>query len=258
MILAIDIGNTNITIGAFDGDALLFVSRIATDRNRTEDQYAVELRQIYHLNEVVTDSIHGAIISSVVPELTITMKNAIFKLTGSYPLVVGPGLKNGLKIGVDNPSQLGADLAAGAVGALNKYPLPCLILDLGTATKISVLDSQGVFRGVTISAGVAISIQALAEKTSQLPTISLESPAKVIGTNTIECIQSGVVLGTAAMLDGLCERIEAELGQKAAAIVSTGGNAKVITDACKRDVINDPNLLLFGLKIMYDKNKKIN
>lgn len=256
MILAVDIGNTNITIGSYDNEGLIFVSRIATDRRRTEDQYAVEIHQIFHLNSTTAEGFTGAIISSVVPELTNSIKNAISKITKHTPFVVGPGLKNGLKIEVDNPGQLGADLAAAAVGAISKYPLPCLVMDLGTATKISVIDAGGVFRGVTISAGVAISLEALAMRTSQLPSISLEAPQNVIGTNTIECMQSGTVLGTACMLDGLCGRIEEELGQKAAAIVATGGYSKEISSHCRREVIYDPNLLLDGLKVIYDKNKK--
>ncbi|MDR1630325.1 MAG: type III pantothenate kinase [Oscillospiraceae bacterium] len=256
MILAIDIGNTNISIGAYSEDRLLFVSRVATDRSRTEDQYAVEIRQIFHLNDTTAQGFTGAIISSVVPELTNSIKTAIHKITKHNPLVVGPGLKNGLKIEVDNPGQLGADLAAAAVGAIHKYPLPCLVMDLGTATKISVIDGRGVFRGVTISAGVGISLDALSQRTSQLPQISIEAPESVIGTNTIACMQSGLVCGTACMLDGLCGRIEEELGERAATIVSTGGYSLEITKECRRDVVYDPNLLLDGLKVIYDKNKK--
>lgn len=256
MILAIDIGNTAISIGAYSHDKLLFVSRIATDRHRTEDQYAVEIRQIFHLNDTTAKGFSGAIISSVVPELTNSIKNAIYKITKHSPKVVGPGLKNGLKIEVDNPGQLGADLAAAAVGAIAKYPLPCLVLDLGTATKVSVIDSRGVFRGVTISAGVGISLDALSSRTSQLPKISIEAPEHVVGTNTVECMQSGLVFGTACMLDGLCDRIEDEIGEKAVSIVSTGGYAMEITKASKRDIIYDPNLLLDGLKAIYDRNNK--
>lgn len=255
MLLTIDIGNTNITLGIYNGDKLNFVSRIATEREKTADQYAIELRNIFHIYNISKLDIDGSIISSVVPELSTSLKKAMVLLTGKAPMIVGPGIKTGLDIRIDNPSQLGADLAVGAVAALAKYDLPCVIFDLGTATTISVLGKNGEFLGGSISAGVGVSLNALTDRTSMLPKISIETPKKAIGKNTIESMQSGLILGAAAMLDGLTKRMEDEIGAKAT-LVATGGLAPEIIKNCEREIIFDDNLLLDGLKIIYDKNKK--
>lgn len=254
MILTVDVGNSNITMGVYKEDELLFVARLATERARTGDQYAVELKAIFALYDVVPRDFEGAIISSVVPELTAAVRSAVQMVTGHAPLLIGPGLKTGLNIRTDTPGILGADLVVGAVAAIHSYELPCLVMDLGTATKISVLDEQGTYLGCTISAGVGISLDALATRTSQLPHISIEAPDHVIGTNSPDCMQSGTVFGTAAMLDGLCDRIEEELGRPVKTIVATGGLAKDIVSNCKRNVLYSENLLLEGLKLVYEKN----
>ena len=254
MLLAIDIGNTNITIGMFEGERLVMESRLATDRKRTSDQYAIELMDILRLNGVQTSDIDGAIISSVVPELTSPIKDGIRKLVPVRPLVVGPGIKTGLNIKTDNHSQLGADLVAAAVAAIENYRLPCIVFDLGTATTISVIDETGSFTGCIIAAGVATSIDALSSRTAMLPHISIEAPPKVIGTNTPDCMRSGAVFGAAAMLDGLAERIERELGVKAS-LVATGGLAREIIKHCYKKVEFSDNLLLEGLRIIYDRNR---
>lgn len=254
MILAVDIGNTNVTFGLYGNDRLRFVSAIATDRARTAEQYAVEMSSIISLNNADAAECSGAIISSVVPELTPAIKRAIKMLTGVNAMVIGPGIKTGLNIRIDNPAQLGADLAAGAVGALGKYETPCLVLDLGTATKISVIDGKGVYRGCTIAAGVRISLNALSSMTSQLPAISADGVINPIGTNTVESMQSGTLLGTAAMLDGMCSRLEKALGEKIKTVAATGGSAPDIIKYCETDIISDPTLILDGLKMIYDKN----
>ncbi len=256
MILAVDIGNTNITIGLYKDDSPVFVSRIGSDKNKMPDQYAAELSGIFKLYGIKTDKFTGAIIGSVVPELTTVIKSAVKVVTGKTSLVLGPGVKTGLNIMIDNPAQLGADLVAGATGAIAKYETPCLILDLGTATKISVIDSKDRYMGCTIAPGVKISLEALSAGTSQLPSISLEAPAGSIGTNTIASMQAGVVLGTAAMLDGMCERIEHDLGETVQTIVATGGTAEDIIKYCRIKPISDPNLVLDGLKVIHDKNNK--
>ena len=255
MLLTIDIGNTNITLGIYNGDKLNFVSRIATEREKTADQYAIELRNIFHIYNISKLDIDGSIISSVVPELSTSLKKAMVLLTGKAPMIVGPGIKTGLDIRIDNPSQLGADLAVGAVAALAKYYLPCVLFDHGTATTLSVLGINGEFLGGSISAGVGVSLNALTDRTSMLPKISIETPKKAIGKNTIESMQSGLILGAAAMLDGLTKRMEDEIGAKAT-LVATGGLAPEIIKNCEREIIFDDNLLLDGLKIIYDKNKK--
>ncbi|MBR0536073.1 MAG: type III pantothenate kinase [Clostridia bacterium] len=254
MILAADIGNTNITLGIYENDKPVCISRLATQRHRTSEQYAIELNAILNL-EKLDKKITGAIISSVVPELTRIFKNAIEKVTDCDALVVAAGVKNGLKIITDNPKELGADLVCGAVGAISQYPLPCLVMDLGTATKISVIDEGGLFAGCTIAPGIGISLDALSMRTSQLPAIELSAPEHAIGTNTIECIRSGTVLGNAAMLDGMADRLEAELGKPIKTLVATGGLAKEIVACCKKDIIYNKDLVLEGLLTIYKKNR---
>ncbi|MCR5485351.1 MAG: type III pantothenate kinase [Clostridiales bacterium] len=254
MLLTADIGNTNIVLGAFENDSLVFVSRLATERARTEDQYAVELESIFNLNKVDFNAFTGAIISSVVPELSNTICLAIKKILGISPLTLSPGLKTGLNILTDNPAEVGSDLVAGAVAASNKYPLPCLVMDLGTATKISVIDKNGAFCGCSIAPGIAISLEALSSRTSQLPNISFKAPDRVIGKNTVDSMRSGTVFGTASMLDGMCQKIEKELGEKIKTIVATGGLSSDIIKSCENEITADPVLILEGLKIIYEKN----
>lgn len=255
MILAIDVGNTNIVLGCIDQDKIYFIARLATNHDKTEEQYAVELKNIIELHEFDVNSIDGSIISSVVPPLTNIMKVATAIITKKEPMIVGPGIKTGLNIRIDNPAQLGSDLAVGAVASLAQYPKPTIIFDLGTSTTTSVIDENGVFLGGTIIPGINISLEALWSRTSQLPRISLESPKQVIGRNTIDSMNSGILHGNASMLDGMIERIEEELGQSATAI-ATGGLAKLVLPFCKRSVIYDPDLMLKGLYLIYKKNEK--
>ena len=254
MILALDIGNTNITLGCFNEDKLLFISRGATDPSRMEDQYALELRDILDIYGVKARQLTGSIISSCVPSLTGPIRRAIEKISNTSPLVVGPGLKTGLNIRVENPASVGADLVVGCVAVLEKYPCPCIILDMGTATTFSVMDAKKNMLGGCIMPGVRISLDALSTRTAQLPQIGLFKPEKIIGANTVDCMNAGMVYGMAAMIDGVCDRIEEELGS-ACTVIATGGIARDITPFCKRDVILDENLLLEGLLILYKKNQ---
>lgn len=254
MLICIDIGNSNITIGVFDGDELKFTARLATDTRRTSDQYAIEIRDILHIYDIERSSITDAAISSVVPVVGSAVERAVKRIFDIIPVVLGPGVKTGLNIKIDNPAQLGADLAAGAVGALAKYPCPCIIIDMGTASTISVLGKNGEFLGGAIAAGVKLTMDALASRTAQLPSVGLEAPKKVIGTNTNDCIKSGLIIGQAAMVDGLISRMERELGQPAT-VVATGGLAPEVVKHCDHEIILDDNLLLDGLRIIHDKNK---
>ncbi len=256
MLLTIDIGNTNITMGVYNKDELVFVSRLATDRSRTPDQYAVEFKQIFALYNTPCNGFEGAAISSVVPELSASVSDAVEKVTGCKPMILGPGIKTGMNILIDNPAQLGADLLAGAIAAAALYPLPCLVIDLGTASKISVINKDGAFCGCTIAPGIGISLDALSARTSQLPSISLKTPARAIGRNTIDSMQSGTVFGYASMLDGMCEKLEEELGEKVMATVATGGLAKDLVKSCKREIAYNGELILHGLKVLYEKNRK--
>ncbi len=255
MILTLDIGNTTMNLGLFDGNELVLRTRLATERQKTDDQLAVDLSNLLSMYHISLSEISGAIISSVVPELTDYITEALKKLIGKEPLCLSPGVKTGLNILIDNPAQLGADLAAGAVGAVTHYPLPAFIVDLGTATKICAVDENNGFRGCMIAPGITISLKALTEKSSLLPTIRLEPPQKACGTNTIESMQSGIVLGTAAMVDGILDKFAEELGEPKT-IVLTGGLASSIAKVCKHPVIEDKDLLLKGLKAIYDKNVK--
>ncbi len=257
MILTIDVGNTNTVFGGFDGDEkLVFESRISTDRFRMADQYAIMLADILRLYEVNAKEIGGAVLSSVVPPVTTQLKDAVEKICGCRVMTVGPGLKTGLNIKIDDPSSLGADMAAVAVGAKEHYPLPAIVIDLGTATKILAVDKTGAFIGGIIAPGVKISAEALAAKTAALPLIGVtnEPIRKVIGTNTIDCMRSGLLKGTACMLDGMIESFEAEIGEKCT-VVATGGFSSTIKPLCKTEFILDEHLILIGLLEIYKKNK---
>lgn len=255
MILAIDIGNSNIVLGCMDGKQIAREARMATDLLKTSDQYCAELKNMLDLLEVKIEGIEDAIISSVVPPVLNSFKTAIIKLTGITPLVVGPGIKTGLNILLDNPALVGGDLIVGAVAALDQYAPPLLIVDMGTATTISAIDAKGNFLGGSIFPGVKISAEALCGRTAQLPAISLEVPQRAIGRNTVDCMRSGLMMGTAAMLDGMIQRMEEELGEKAT-VVATGGIARFVVPMCRRDVIYDRDLLLKGLGVLYENNRK--
>lgn len=253
MVLAIDIGNTNVTLGIYREEKFILTARLATEQGRTSDQYAIDIKNVLSLYGEDYRQIEGCIISSVVPSVGDAISRAINNLCNIKSMVLGPGLKTGLNIKIDNPAQLGADLAAGAVGALAKYPMPCIVIDMGTATTISVLGKNGEMLGGAIAAGVRLTLKALFENTAQLPAINIEAPDGVIGKNTVDCMKSGLVFGAASMIDGLIERMEKEQG-KMASIVATGGLSKEIIRHCKYDIIYDENLLLDGLMTIYKKN----
>lgn len=251
MLLAVDVGNTNIVLGVIDGEKLISSGRFSTNIYETEDECAMKIYSFLNLHNNI--QIDGAIISSVVPALVTTLKKAIYTVCKVNAIVVGPGIKTGLSIKIDDPAQLGADLVVGAVAAKEKYPQPTIIFDLGTATTGSVLDNNGNFLGGTITTGVKTSINALSAGAALLPQIDITAPKKIIGTNSIESMQSGCVIGTACMLDGLIDKFEQELGEKATVVV-TGGLGKSIAKNCSHDMIIDENLLIDGLRIIYNKN----
>ncbi|MCD8125314.1 MAG: type III pantothenate kinase [Lachnospiraceae bacterium] len=253
MILAIDIGNTNIVVGAMEGDTPLFVERLSTDSGKTDLEYAVSLSTVLDIHSLSTNGFEGCIIASVVPPVTGTVSQALGKLLGLTPMIVGPGLKTGLNIKIENPAQLGSDLVVDAVAGIAEYPLPLLIIDMGTATTISAIDRKGTYLGGVIIPGARVALDALSSHASQLPRISFEPPKKPIGTNTIECMKSGIVLGNASLLDGMLDRMEEELGEPAT-VIATGGLARFIIPYCRRKIIYDDTLLLKGLNIIYHKN----
>ena len=254
MILAIDIGNTNIVIGCVDEKKTYFIERLATVKTKTELEYAIDIKVVLELYGISREDINGGIICSVVPQITSIVRLAAEKVLRRQILVVGPGIKTGLNILMDNPAQLGSDLVAGAVAGINEYPLPLIILDMGTATTICVIDEKKNYIGGMILPGVMVSLNSLTAHAAQLQGISLEPPRQMIGKNTIDCMKSGIINGNAAVVDGMIDRIEEEIGKKATA-VATGGLAKAIVPYCRRKVILDDNLLLKGLLIIYNKNK---
>ena len=253
MILGIDIGNTNIVLGGFQGREILFEARMATDQLKTSDQYCAELKNMLALFEVTPEMIDGSIVSSVVPPVLNSVKTAIRKLTGKTCLVVGPGIRTGLNIRVENPAEVGSDLIVAAVAAIQEYGAPLLLVDMGTATTITAVDASGTFLGGCICPGVKISMEALTGRTAQIPGISLEEPQRAIGRNTRDCMRSGIMFGAAAMLDGLLDRMEAELGVPVK-VIATGGIARFVIPLCRRKMIYDRSLMLKGLGLLWRRN----
>ncbi len=255
MLLAIDIGNTNIVIGCIQEDRILFKARIATDRLRTSDQYGVEIKNMLEAFGVKKEDISDCIIASVVPPVFNSVYTGVYKVIGKQPMVVSPGLKTGLNIHVDIPSQVGSDRIVAAVAALSEYKAPLVLIDMGTATTVEVVEPENIYLGGLIFPGVMVSLDSLTSRTAQLPGINLDKPKNVIGKNTVDCMRSGMMYGTASMLDGIIDRIAEELGHSST-IVATGGLAQFITPLCKHEIILEKDLLLKGLNIIYKKNKR--
>ena len=255
MLLAVDIGNTHICLGCMRGLEIVRMVRLTTNKLKTDFEYAADIRHFLDFFDIDASGLDGSIISSVVPPLTNAFARAVELAAGIRPLILGKGVKTGVNILIDDPAQTGADPVAAAAGALKLYAPPIIIIDMGTATTLSVINRQGSFIGGTIGPGVALGLAALSSGTSQLPNISLEAPSKVIGTNTVDSMRSGAVLGAAAMLDGMIQRVEEELGE-GAFVVATGGIASSIAPLCRRQITVNDDLLLTGLAAIYEKNRK--
>ncbi|MDD3794644.1 MAG: type III pantothenate kinase [Lachnospiraceae bacterium] len=253
MILAIDIGNTNIVLGCIQENKILFTERLSTDHAKTDLEHAISIKIVLELHNINPREVTGAIIGSVVPPITALIRDALYKITGCSAIVVGPGVKTGLNILMDNPAQVGSDLIVGAVAGIAEYPLPLILIDMGTATTICVIDENKNYIGGMILPGLRVSLDSLTSRTSQLPKISLEPPKRLIGKNTIECMKSGILYGNASCIDGMISRIEEDLGQSATA-VATGGLAAAIVPLCRHNIILDDELLLKGLLLIYKKN----
>jgi type III pantothenate kinase len=253
VILAIDIGNTNIMLGGFEGEELSFVVTISTDTNKTADEYASKILGVLAVHNVGDKSIDGAIISSVVPPLNAVIRDAVKIIWGMDSLTVGPGIKTGINIHCDTPSSVGADLICACVAAHNLYGSPSLIVDMGTATKMMVVNEKGAFIGVSIMPGVLMGLNSLAENTAQLPKVGLEAPGFVVGKNTSDSMRSGVIFGNASMIDGMIDRIKEEVGTDLA-VYATGGIARHIIPHCKHTIKMDEYLVLKGLNLIYKKN----
>lgn len=254
MILAIDVGNTNIVIGCIDAGTIGSVVRIHTDTRETEAEYTIKLKEIFYAYGMDSSAFDGAILSSVVPPVTESLRRAVKTLTGLECMIVGPGMKTGMNVRIDDPGTLAGDIVVGSVAAMHFYGAPVIVLDMGTATTAVVVDGKNCYRGGAILPGVKLSYGALAAGTSLLPDISITPPKKCIATNTVDSMRSGAVFGTAATIDGLIERMEQELGERCT-VVATGGLASSITPYCKREIVCDDDLLLKGLWYLYVKNR---
>ncbi|MBO4938248.1 MAG: type III pantothenate kinase [Oscillospiraceae bacterium] len=255
MILTVDIGNSNIVLGGVEEDRILFEARLRTDATKTSDEYCIDLKMILDVYHMSPQDIEGSIIASVVPQVLNSMQTAIRKISDRSILVVGPGLKTGLNIQIENPRQTGADLVVGCVAALRQHKAPLIVIDMGTATTMIVLDKNGALVGGSISPGVKISMDALTERTALLPGLQLDQPRKAIGRNTIDCMRSGIMMGAACMIDGMIERMEAELGYRTT-VVATGGIARFVLPMCRREIIYDKDLLIKGLAALYRDNRR--
>ncbi len=256
MLLALDIGNSSIDIGVFSKDGSLKLrSKISADRAKSADEYAVLLKGIFELNSLSLESIDGSIVASVVPPLTLAVASAIDRLFGIKSLEVGPGIKTGLNIKIDSQTELGADIVANAVSALPKGESPLLIIDFGTATTLTVIDKNSALAGVIIAPGVRVSLDALSMQASELPDVSITMPKRLIGKNSRESMNSGVLNGHALMIDGFCAKIQKELQTDDLRVIATGGLADIILPLCEIPIQYEPDLTLEGLKILYHKNK---
>lgn len=256
MLLAIDVGNSNTSIGLFDAEKnLRLLASLDTDRRKTADQISIDLMNLFALYHFNYQEVTGAILCSVVPPLNFMMEKALTRLLGKPPMVVGPGLKTGLNIRLTNQTQVGADIVADAVAALEQFQPPIITIDMGTATTIGVISEGRTYEGGMLLPGVNVSLDALSRQAAQLPAISLQHPKALIGKTTEDCMRSGIVYGTAGMLDGIIDRIREEFPGKDITVVATGGNAPVIVKYCKNPVIYDKYLLMNGLWTIYQKNK---
>ena len=255
MLFTIGINNTMTELGLIDGGKILAKDRISSVRGKTSLEYAVLFRSFLDMNGVGRDEIDGAILSSVVPYLTDIVQDAVKRTTGCTPLVVGPGIKNGLKIRIDDPKQLGVDIVARTVGGIERYGAPLILINMGSATTFSAVNAKGEFVGTVIVPGVGVSLNALVEATSQLPGIDLNAPRHVVGTNTVDSMKSGIVFGQAALIDGLVERICEEMDIDPA-IAASGAYASTVVPACRTEITIDEDLLLVGLRAIYEKNRR--
>ena len=254
MILVFDIGNTNIKLGAFENERLAGTWRIATDLRKTSDEYGIAIVAMLSAANIKVEEIDGIVVSSVVPGINFTIEHMISDYLKKKPLIVGAGIKTGLNIKIDSPRELGGDIICDAVSAFRRYGGPCITMDFGTATTTGVISENGEFLGGCICAGVKVSSDALSDKAAKLPSVALELPESVIGKNTIESMRSGVVYGTAGMIDSLVERMEAEIGE--ATVVATGGSSLPILKSCRREIVFNNHLVLLGLQDIYYKNLK--
>ncbi|WP_295858932.1 type III pantothenate kinase [uncultured Oscillibacter sp.] len=256
MLLAIDVGNSTTSVGLFAPDReLKFLATLDTGVRRTADQFSIDLMNVFALYHYDLRDVSGAIICSVVPPLNFMLEKAVGRLLGKPPMVVGPGLKTGLNIRMDFQTQMGADIVADAVSALEKFSPPIVTVDMGTATTIGVISHDRTYEGGLLLPGVDVSLEALSRRAAQLPAISLKHPKSLIGKNTEDCMCAGIVYGTAGMIDGVIDRIREKFPGLELSVVATGGSAPVIVKYCRNPIVYDKYLLMNGLWAIYQKNR---
>ncbi len=254
MILAVDVGNTHTVLGLFEGDRLGGHWRISTDVSLTADELRVKIGGLLQLEDLSWGDVRGVIVSSVVPQLTFAYEAMAADSTGEKPRIVGPGLKTGMRIHYDNPHEVGADRIVNGIAAFKSYGGPVVVVDFGTATTIDVVAEDGSYLGGAIAPGVETSAEALFSRAARLSEVDLEAPDRVIGTNTRSSVQAGLLLGEAAMVDGLVSRVHDELGVKAT-VVATGGLARQMSALCETIEHVDPDLTLRGLMLIWELNE---
>lgn len=255
MILAIDVGNTNIKYGVFDGDKLISSFRVSSRLSRTADEYGSVLINLLTNSGVNKNDIDGVIISSVIPSLNYTICHMCEYFFGITPMMVGPGIKTGLNIKTDNPKEVGADIIVNSVSAFNKYGGPIITIDFGTATTFNVVSDKCELLGVIIAPGIKTSLEGLTSNTAQLPTIELDAPKTVIGKNTKTSMQSGIIFGFAGLVDNIISKIKKELKLDQITVVATGGLGEIIAKEVKSVTYVERTLTLEGLKLIYQFNK---
>lgn len=255
MLLAIDVGNTNIKYGVFDGEKLVASFRVSSRINRTADEYGSVLVGLLSDSNIQKTDIDGVIISSVIPSLNYTICHMCEYFFGLTPLMIGPGVKTGLNIKADNPREVGADIIVNSVSAFNKYGGPIIVIDFGTATTFDVITDKCELLGVIIAPGIKTSLEGLVSKTAQLPMIELDAPKTVIGKNTKHCMQAGIIFGFAGLVDNIVSKVKKELGVSDVKVVATGGLGEIISKEVKTVITVDRTLTLEGLRVIYDLNK---
>ncbi|MCI2058854.1 MAG: type III pantothenate kinase [Oscillibacter sp.] len=256
MLLAVDVGNSTMSVGLFSQERkLLFLASLDTDSKKTADQISIDLMNLFALYHYDYRNVTGAICCSVVPPMNFMLAKALTRMLGTPPMIVGPGVKTGLNIRMEVQSQLGADIVADAVAALEKFQAPVVTIDMGTATTVGVISQGRNYEGGLLLPGLNVSLEALSHRAAQLPDISLQHPKSLIGKNTEECMRSGIVYGTAGMLDGVIDRIREQFPGEKLSVVATGGSAPVILRYCRNEIVYDKYLLMDGLRIIYEKNR---
>lgn len=252
MILAIDMGNSNIKIGCVD-ENICFEERLLTDVNKTSMEYAILIMDLLLIKKVRVQDIEGAILSSVVPPLTAVLMSAVKKIIGKTPMLVNSEMDMGIGINMDNAKNVGADILVGHVAAVERFGAPVIVVNMGTATTITYTDENRIYQGGVILPGVRISLETLSSRTAQLPAIGLERPESVIGKNTVDSMRAGILYGNAGAVDGIVSRIEAEIG-RSCKVVGTGGMARFVLPLCSHENTLCPDLLMDGLYLLYRRN----